>query len=79
MKEQNDKNVGYSDNGKHYFADESEGCPDFVWKTDSTSVLTDIKVLMREHYFASFSSDGAALKLKFNNGQRFIIIVCECE
>lgn len=79
MKKQNDKNVVYSDNGKHYFADESESCPEFVWKTDSMSVLTDIKVLMREHYFASFTSDGTALKLKFNNGQSFIITVYECE
>lgn len=79
MKEQNNKIVTKSDVcNEHYFTNESECKPEFNWKTDSVSVLTDIKVLMKEHYFATFTSDGNALKLSFNNGQSFIVTVAEC-
>lgn len=79
MKEQNNKNATKSDVCKeHYFANESECNPEFNWTTDSMSVLTDIKVLMKEHYFATFTSDGNALKLSFNNGQSFLVTVAEC-
>lgn len=79
MKEQSKKNVTKCDICKeHFFANDSECNPEFNWTTDSMSVLTDIKVLMKEHYFATFTGDGNALKLSFNNGQSFIVTVAEC-
>lgn len=79
MKELNNKSLTTSDNcNEHYFANDSECNPQFNWQTDSMAVLTDIKVLMKEHYFATFTSEGNALKLSFNNGQSFIVTVAEC-
>ncbi len=34
-------------------------------------LLMDIKALIKEHYFGTFTNDGQALHLVFNNGQRF--------
>lgn len=65
-------------NNKHIFANDSEACPEFNWTTDSGSVLMDIKYLMKGYYVATFTNDGAGLKLRFNNGQSFIISVVEC-
>lgn len=79
MKEQNNKNVARRNVFKeHFFANDSECNPEFNWTTDSMAVLTDIKVLMKEHYIATFTDDGNALKLSFNNGQSFIVTVTEC-
>lgn len=79
MKEQSNKNVTKCDMSKeHFFVNDSECNHEFNWTTDSMAVLTDIKVLMKEYYFATFTNDGSALKLSFNNGQSFIVTVAEC-
>lgn len=76
-KYQNENNIDRQKE-EHYFANDSEACPEFNWATDSYSVLRDLKYLMKEFYTATFTDEGEALKLSFNNGQNFIIRVEEC-
>lgn len=81
MKKRDSKNTQGEkcmENVEHFFVNDSEACTEFDWKTDSKSVLLDIKHLMKEYYVATFTDDGTALKLSFNNGQSFIISVTEC-
>lgn len=73
MKEQNTRKYDLNN-----FAGESEAFPESNWTTDSESILTDVKYLMKQYYFASFTNDGNGLKICFSNGQRFIISVTEC-
>lgn len=44
-------------------------------RVDSGDLLSDLKVLMKDYYIATFVEDGQALKIAFNNGQEFDIIV----
>lgn len=71
------KNQSVQQKANHLFTTESEVCPEFNWKTDSKSILSDIKALIQEYYFAAFTGDGQSLKLDFNNGQSFSISVTE--
>ena len=44
---------------------------------DINSLLTDIKVLLKEYYLATFNEDGNQLLLKFSNGQKFKLTLSE--
>lgn len=48
------------------------------WTTDEKDLLLDIKCLMKEYYFATFTEDGNGLKISFTNGQSFILSVTIC-
>ncbi|MDE5654138.1 MAG: hypothetical protein K2I46_00840 [Clostridia bacterium] len=36
-------------------------------------MLLDLKVLIKEYYCATFTSDGKSLKITLNNGQKFLL------
>ena len=46
-------------------------------RTDSLSLLLDLKVLIKEYYTATFTADEKGLVIGFNNGQKFKISVEE--
>lgn len=41
-------------------------------------LLLDLKCLMKDYYVATFTESGDALKLRFNNGQAFILTIKAC-
>ena len=43
------------------------------YKVSVEDMLLDLKVLLKEYYCGTFTEDGKALKLAFNNGQKFIL------
>ncbi len=47
------------------------------YTVDEASILLDLKVLLRNFYTATFREKEDALKLKFNNGQIFLLSVKE--
>ena len=47
------------------------------WVCDEKDVLMDLKFFMKEYYSAFFSEEGNFVQVKFNNGQRFKIMVEE--
>ena len=49
------------------------------YEVDAESLLFDLKVLLREYYAATFTVEEDALKLRFNNGQKFILSIKEVE
>ena len=61
----------------HTICSRSEECPEFNWTTDSVELLKDIKFLLKEYYVATFTDSNNALKIKFNNGQSFILSLNE--
>ena len=65
----------------HEFVTETESAKEanFDYKIEEESILFDLKVLLREYYAATFTAEGDALKLQFNNGQTFILSVKEVE
>ncbi len=40
---------------------------------DSKDILYDIRQLMSDFYIGTFTCDGKALQVAFNNGQKFLI------
>lgn len=61
-----------ADNKNHMFLTETESAAgDFNYKIDANDLLLDLKVLLKEYYIATFTSDGNALLINFNNGQKF--------
>lgn len=51
----------------------------FDYKVEAQSILLDLKVLLRDYYAATFTAEGNALKIQFNNGQAFILNIKEVE
>ena len=46
-------------------------CGGFDYRVNASDLLLDLKVLLKEYYIATFTSDGNALLINFNNGQKF--------
>lgn len=46
-------------------------------RVDELSILLDLKVLLKDYYTATFTSDERGLEIKFDNGQKFAISVKE--
>ena len=46
---------------------------DFKFTVDAESLLMDIKFLLKTYYCGTFEEDEKALKLSFNNGQKFLL------
>lgn len=44
-----------------------------TYTVDEESILYDLKFLLSEFYIATFRKNGNGLKLKFNNGQTFVL------
>lgn len=65
--------------GKHLFVPElgAFGEP-LTSVAEAHDLLIDLKVLLKEYYTATFTEDGNALLMKFNNGQRFKLTLEEC-
>ncbi len=62
----------------HMFITETEGAKDkFNYKVEAEDILLDLKALLKEYYAATFSADGKSLKISFNNGQVFKLMVEE--
>lgn len=67
------------DNG-HIFLTETESAEGVLnFEIDASDLLLDIKVLLKEYYVATFTGDGSALVIKFNNGQKFKLNLEEIE
>lgn len=64
-------------NDNHIFITDLENENNLNYVIDINSLLTDIKVLLKEYYVATFSEDGNNLVLKFNNGQKFKLTLFE--
>lgn len=64
-------------NDNHIFITDLENENKLNYVIDINSLLTDIKVLLKEYYVATFSEDGNNLVLKFNNGQKFKLTLFE--
>lgn len=62
---------------RHIFVPELECVNKFGFKVDTVDLLSDIKVLLKEYYLATFAEDGNALDIKFNNGQKFRLKITE--
>jgi len=63
---------------KHMFTTETESAKNkFNFKIEEYDLLLDIKALIKEYYIATFTQDGAALTINFNNGQKFRLAVSE--
>lgn len=45
----------------------------------SKDLLSDIKVLLKQYYTATFNEEGTALRLRFNNGQQFLFSITACD
>ena len=60
----------------HIFVKDS-GVEALDGRTDSLSLLLDLKVLIKEYYTATFTVDERGLVIGFNNGQKFKITVDE--
>ena len=43
------------------------------YKVEVEEILLDLKVLLRDYYAATFTKDENTLKLRFTNGQTFIL------
>ena len=43
------------------------------YKVSIDDMLLDLKVLLKEYYCGTFTEDGKALKIAFNNGQKFLL------
>ena len=65
----------------HEFVTEKESAEEanLDYEVEIESLLLDLKVLLRDYYAATFTADGDALKIQFNNGQTFILSVEEVE
>ncbi len=62
----------------HMFITETEGAKDkFNYKVEAEDILLDLKALLKEYYAATFSIDCKSLKISFNNGQVFKLMVEE--
>ena len=61
----------------HKFLLDNESMSEVENKIDVNDLLTDIKVLMREYYVATFGESGKSLNIAFNNGQKFRLTVEE--
>ncbi len=62
----------------HLFVTKTEGAKEnFNYKVEAEELLLDLKVLLKEYYAATFTVDGKSLKLQFNNGQEFKLILQE--
>ena len=70
-----------SKNEYHEFVTETESAKEanLDYQVEAESILLDLKVLLRDYYAATFTKEGDALKLQFNNGQTFIISIKEIE
>ena len=49
------------------------------YEVEAESILFVLKVLLRDYYAATFTKEGNALTLQFNNGQRFVLIAKEVQ
>ncbi|MBO5223642.1 MAG: hypothetical protein J6C23_03930 [Clostridia bacterium] len=47
------------------------------WVCDSKDILRDIKFYIREYYIGFYNEDSESLTIKFNNGQKFRVVVTE--
>lgn len=66
------------DNKNHMFLTETESAAgSFDYRVNASDLLLDLKVLLKEYYIATFTSDGNALLINFNNGQKFKLNVEE--
>ena len=63
--------------GGHIFSTELECATSFDFTVDAMDLLTDIKVLIKEYYLATFCESGDSLNIKFNNGQTFKLSIVE--
>lgn len=61
----------------HNFLLDNETMSEIESKVETFDLMTDIKVLLREYYIATFGESGNSLNIAFNNGQRFSIAVAE--
>lgn len=64
-------------NDNHIFITDLENENKLNYIIDINSLFTDIKVLLKEYYVATFSEDSNNLVLKFNNGQKFRLTLFE--
>ncbi len=62
---------------KHITAIECESSNGIMSTIDKTDLLLDIKYLINEFYFATFSDADDALNMTFNNGQKFRLTINE--
>ncbi len=57
-----------ADNKNHIFLTETESAAgSFDYRVNASDLLLDLKVLLKEYYIATFTSDGNALLINFNN------------
>ena len=49
----------------------------YTTKTSATEIAMDLKFLLKDFYLATFDVSGEALNVKFENGQKFKLIVKE--
>ena len=49
----------------------------FKYMVDIDSIILDLKAMIKEYYFATFSEEGNSLILKFSNGQKFRLSIDE--
>ena len=63
----------------HEFVTETDSAKEtqLDYQVEAESILLDLKVLLREYYAATFTVEEKDLKLRFTNGQSFIIKVEE--
>lgn len=47
------------------------------FKVEPRDLIEDLKAILKEYYIATFCGKADALSLKFNNGQKFKIIIKE--
>lgn len=66
-----------SNKTKYYFVPDYECSEGLIWAVKEEEMLCDIKKLLSEYYIATFTSDGTALNISFNNGQKFCVSVRE--
>lgn len=50
---------------------------DTATKIEKQDLLLDLKVLIKEFYFGTFTNDGQSLLLNFFNGQKFALKIEE--
>lgn len=65
-------------NGQHNFLPATENSDsELQCKITARDLLLDLKVLMKEYYVATFVDDTNSLKITFNNGQNFRLVLIQ--
>ena len=60
---------------KHIFNTELVDKPNY--KISVEDLILDLKVLLKEYYCGTFTNNARALKIKLNNGQKFLLNLIE--